>query len=128
LLSIAAAISLALGLFQGFRPSRNPNDPPVDWVEGVAIMVAIGIIVSIVFTMSFQVTRHPILQLIVSSLNDWQKKRQIKAPCEQKYQRSVKVIRDGVEKMIDIKVFLLLSILSICPQFSFSYLKGSGCG
>jgi Ca2+-transporting ATPase len=29
----------------------------------------------------------------------------------------VKVIRDGIEKMVDIKVFLLLSI-SICHQFS----------
>ena len=47
LLSIAAAISLALGLFQDFGTPRSPNQPPVDWVEGVAIMVAIAIVVCI---------------------------------------------------------------------------------
>ena len=45
LLSIAAVISLALGLFQDFGTPREPGDPPVDWVEGVAIMIAILIVV-----------------------------------------------------------------------------------
>ena len=45
LLSIAAVISLALGLFQDFGPSHDPDDPQVDWVEGVAIVVAIIIVV-----------------------------------------------------------------------------------
>ena len=31
---------LALGFFQDFGPSRDPGKPPVDWVEGVAIIVA----------------------------------------------------------------------------------------
>jgi Ca2+-transporting ATPase len=46
LLSIAAVISLALGLFQDFGTTRPAGEPPVDWVEGVAIMVAIFIVVS----------------------------------------------------------------------------------
>jgi Ca2+-transporting ATPase len=45
LLSIAAVISLALGLFQDFGTPRPPGEPPVDWVEGVAIMVAVFIVV-----------------------------------------------------------------------------------
>lgn len=45
LLSIAAAISLALGLFQDFGTPRTGDEPPVDWVEGVAIIVAIAIVV-----------------------------------------------------------------------------------
>ena len=61
-------------------------------------------------------------QVIVGSINDWQKERQFKALNERKDERSVKVIRDGVEKMIDIKVFLLLSILICHPQFSLSCL------
>ena len=42
---IAAVISLALGFFQDFGPGREPGKPPVDWVEGVAILVAIFIVV-----------------------------------------------------------------------------------
>ena len=48
LLSIAAAISLALGLYQDFGTPRESDEPPVDWVEGVAIMIAISIVVSAV--------------------------------------------------------------------------------
>lgn len=59
LLSGAAAISLALGLFQTFGVKHDPNEgAPVDWVEGVAIMVAIAIVV------------------IVGAGNDYQKERQ----------------------------------------------------
>ena len=57
ILSIAAVISLALGLYQdlGTPPEfiecpDGPNNqcelPSVDWVEGLAIMVAIAIVVS----------------------------------------------------------------------------------
>lgn len=37
-------------------------------------------------------------------MNDWQKERQFKALNERKEERGVKVTRDGVDKMIDIKV------------------------
>jgi len=97
LLSIAAVISLALGFFQDFGPSRNPNEPPVDWVEGVAIMVAIAIVV------------------IVGSLNDWQKERQFKALNERKEERYVKVIRDSVEKLVDIKEVVVGDIALLEP-------------
>lgn len=41
LLTIAAVISLALGLYQTFGAEHEPGEPKVDWVEGVAIIVAI---------------------------------------------------------------------------------------
>jgi Ca2+-transporting ATPase len=47
LLSIAAVVSLALGVFQDVGPAQVPGEPKVDWVEGVAIMVAILIVVSL---------------------------------------------------------------------------------
>lgn len=57
-MSAAAVISLALGLYETFAGHREPGEPePVDWVEGVAICVAIIIVV------------------VVGSLNDWQKER-----------------------------------------------------
>ena len=47
LLSICIVISLALGLFQDFRMTCPDGNPPVDWVEGMAITVAVLIIVGI---------------------------------------------------------------------------------
>ena len=59
-MSICAVGSLALGLFQDFGATRPDGDPPVDWVEGVAIIVAILIVVG------------------VGSLNDWQRKSSLR--------------------------------------------------
>ncbi|ORY75417.1 hypothetical protein BCR37DRAFT_384044 [Protomyces lactucae-debilis] len=63
LLSIAAVISLALGLYETFgeepdRDAQGNEIPQLDWVEGVAIVVAIAIVT------------------IVGSANDYQKERQ----------------------------------------------------
>ncbi|KAF9484387.1 calcium-translocating P-type ATPase [Pholiota conissans] len=97
LLSVAAVVSLALGLFQDFGTIRKPGEAPVDWVEGVAIMIAIAIVV------------------VVGSLNDWQKERQFKALNERKEERGVKVTRDGVEKMVDIKEVVVGDIAHLEP-------------
>ncbi|KAH7360652.1 E1-E2 ATPase-domain-containing protein [Rhexocercosporidium sp. MPI-PUGE-AT-0058] len=45
LLSIAAVVSLALGLYQTFGQKHEPGEAKVEWVEGVAIMAAIVIVV-----------------------------------------------------------------------------------
>lgn len=45
LLTIAAVVSLALGLYQTFGGSHEAGEPRVEWVEGVAILVAIVIVV-----------------------------------------------------------------------------------
>ncbi|KAJ3873469.1 Ca-transporting ATPase [Lentinula edodes] len=98
LLSIAAVVSLALGFFQDFGTPRAPDaGPKVDWVEGVAIVVAILIVV------------------IVGSLNDWQKERQFKSLNDKKEERGVKVIRGGVEKVIDIKEVVVGDIALLEP-------------
>ncbi|KAL0954828.1 hypothetical protein HGRIS_003773 [Hohenbuehelia grisea] len=98
LLSVAAVVSLALGFFQDFGPpAKDSDEPPVDWVEGVAIVVAILIVV------------------MVGSLNDWQKERQFQALNEKKDERGVKVIRDGVEHVIDIKEVVVGDIALLEP-------------
>jgi Ca2+-transporting ATPase len=59
ILTVVAAISLALGLYQDFGQSGRYGDgPKVRWVEGVTIMVAVAIVV------------------VVGSLNDYQKEQQ----------------------------------------------------
>jgi Ca2+-transporting ATPase len=40
----------------------------------------------------------------VGSLNDWQKESQFRVLSEKKDERGVKVIRDGEERVVDIKV------------------------
>lgn len=88
LLSVAAVISLAIGLYQSIGTPHTPENPPVEWVEGVAIIVAIVIVV------------------IVGSLNDYQKERQFAKLNKKKQDRDVKVIRSG--KTIEISVFDIL--------------------
>ncbi|KAI0368013.1 calcium-translocating P-type ATPase [Pilatotrama ljubarskyi] len=97
LLSIAAIVSLALGFFQDFGTPRPAGEPPVDWVEGVAIMVAILIVV------------------MVGSINDWQKERQFQTLNEKKEERGVKVIRNGVEMVIDIKEVVVGDVALVEP-------------
>ncbi|KAJ7349180.1 hypothetical protein DFH08DRAFT_697693 [Mycena albidolilacea] len=97
LLSIAAVVSLALGLFQDFGSSRSEGEAPVDWVEGVAIMVAI------------------LITVVVGSANDWQKERQLQTLKDKKEERGVKVIRGCVETVIDIKQVVVGDIALLEP-------------
>ncbi|KAF9059412.1 Ca-transporting ATPase [Rhodocollybia butyracea] len=95
LLSVAAVVSLALGFFQDFGTPHT--GPKVDWVEGVAIIVAICIVV------------------VVGSLNDWQKEKQFKSLNDKKEERGVKVIRGGLEKVVDIKDVVVGDIALLEP-------------
>lgn len=97
LLSIAAVVSLALGLFQDFGTPQPTGEPPVDWVEGVAIMIAVLIVV------------------VVGSINDWQKERQFKTLNEKKEERGVKVIRNGIERLIDVKEVVVGDVALLEP-------------
>ncbi|KAG2065094.1 calcium ATPase [Suillus decipiens] len=97
LLSTAAIVSLALGLFQDFGTPQPAGQPPVDWVEGVAIMVAVLIVV------------------VIGSINDWQKERQFKVLNEKKEERGVKVIRNGIERLIDVKEVVVGDIALLEP-------------
>jgi Ca2+-transporting ATPase len=71
LLSIAAVISLAVGIPQSVRGTG------VEWVEGAAIIAAIFVVVT------------------VGAANDWQKERQFAKLNKKKEDRYVKVIRSG---------------------------------
>lgn len=89
LLSIAAVISLAVGLYQTFGGEHKPGEPKVEWIEGVAIIVAIAIVV------------------IVGSLNDYQKERQFAKLNKKKQDREVKAVRSG--KTIELSVYDILA-------------------
>ncbi|KAK4229448.1 putative classe IIB calcium-transporting ATPase [Podospora fimiseda] len=88
LLSAAAVVSLAIGLYQTFGQDHHGDEPKVEWIEGVAIIAAIAIVV------------------IVGSLNDYQKERQFAKLNKKKQDRVVRVIRSG--KTVEISVYDIL--------------------
>ncbi|KAI4865938.1 calcium-translocating P-type ATPase [Hypoxylon rubiginosum] len=89
LLSVAAVVSLAVGLYQTFGGEHTDGEPSVEWIEGVAIIVAIVIVV------------------LVGSLNDWQKERQFAKLNRKKQDRLVKAIRSG--KTVEISIYDILA-------------------
>ncbi|KAI1442118.1 plasma membrane calcium-transporting ATPase [Annulohypoxylon stygium] len=98
LLTIAAVISLALGLYETFGTVTEPGDPPsVDWVEGVAIIIAILIVT------------------LVGSLNDWQKERAFVRLNAKKEDREIKVVRSGKSYMINVHDILVGDVIHLEP-------------
>ncbi|KAI6082093.1 calcium-translocating P-type ATPase [Hypoxylon rubiginosum] len=89
LLSVAAIVSLAVGLYQTFGGEHEDGEPSVEWIEGVAIIVAIVIVV------------------LVGSLNDWQKERQFAKLNRKKQDRLVKAIRSG--KTVEISIYDIMA-------------------
>ncbi|KAH8429091.1 uncharacterized protein LDX57_006761 [Aspergillus melleus] len=72
LLTIAAVVSLSLGIYEAASGQSQ-----VDWIEGVAVCVAILIVVG------------------VTAGNDWQKAKQFAKLNRRKSDRQVKVVRSG---------------------------------
>ncbi|EXJ77403.1 Ca2+-transporting ATPase [Capronia epimyces CBS 606.96] len=98
LLSVAAVISLALGIYQTVRPAPSEaHEAHVEWVEGVAIMVAI-------FVVTF-----------VGALNDYQKERQFVKLNRKKEERSIKVIRSGKSQEISVYDVLVGDVVYLEP-------------
>lgn len=95
LLTVAAVVSLALGIYQSIN--SKDGEAPVQWVEGVAIMVAIIIIVT------------------VGAANDWQKERQFVKLNKKKEDRTVKVIRSGKSREISVHDLLVGDIMHLEP-------------
>lgn len=94
LLTVAAIISLAVGIYQSLSPSSEGD---VQWVEGVAIIVAILVVV------------------VVGAANDWQKERQFVKLNKKKDDRFVKVFRSGKTTEINIIDVLVGDVMHLEP-------------
>lgn len=92
LLTIAAVVSLALGIYESVS-----GESSVDWVEGVAICVAIIIVVT------------------VGAANDWQKERQFVKLNKRKDDREVKVVRSGKSVMVSVHDITVGDVLHLEP-------------
>ena len=97
LLTVAAVIALALGIYQAVGQPHPPGEPGVEWVEGVAIIVAIVVVVS------------------VGAVNDWQKERQFVKLNRKKDARNVQVIRSGKAQEISVHDLLVGDLMVIEP-------------
>ncbi|RAL01606.1 putative calcium-translocating P-type ATPase(PMCA-type) [Aspergillus ibericus CBS 121593] len=92
LLTIAAIVSLSLGIYE-----TTSEGSGVDWIEGVAICVAILIVT------------------IVTAANDWQKERQFAKLNQRNNDREVKAVRSGKVSMISIFDVTVGDILHVEP-------------
>ncbi|KAF1846763.1 calcium transporting P-type ATPase-like protein [Cucurbitaria berberidis CBS 394.84] len=97
LLTAAAIISLALGLYQTFGVKHKPGEPKVEWIEGVAIIVAIVIVV------------------VVGAANDWQKERQFVKLNRKKEDRTIKVVRSGKTREISVYDVFVGDVVNLEP-------------
>jgi Ca2+-transporting ATPase len=110
ILLIAAVVSLALGFYTDFgappeyTPCANPEPgqtgcraAPVDWVEGLAILIAVAVVVS------------------VGSINDYGKERQMQKLNAQKNERDVRVIRRGSPALMSVHDVQVGDVLQIEP-------------
>ena len=86
ILTIAAIVSLALGIYEAVGQTPEPGEgPSLDWVEGLAIEVAVVIVV------------------LVTGVNDYRREKQFVALNAKKEDRQVKAVRSG--KSVQISVF-----------------------
>ncbi|ROT37112.1 calcium-transporting ATPase [Sodiomyces alkalinus F11] len=97
LLTGAAVISLALGLYETFRGDHPEGEPPLNWVEGLAICIAI------------------IIVTLVGSFNDWEKEKAFLKLSAKKDDRDVKVTRSGKPDMIGVHEILVGDVLHLEP-------------
>lgn len=103
LLTVAAVISLALGIYQSVRaPTKEEiaagqHEARIEWVEGVAIVIAILVVT------------------LVGALNDWQKERQFVKLNKKKEERMVRVIRSGRSQEISVYDILVGDVVHLDP-------------
>ncbi|KAG0054959.1 hypothetical protein BGZ83_009943 [Gryganskiella cystojenkinii] len=110
LLLIAAIVSIALGIYEDYGMKHEPTerfnrdytsyiatDPKISWVEGVAILVAVIIVV------------------MVGSINDYQKEAQFRKLNAKKEDREVKVLRNGETVLVSVYDILVGDILHLEP-------------
>ncbi|KAF9174237.1 hypothetical protein BGX21_000747 [Mortierella sp. AD011] len=97
MLSIAAVVSLGVGIYEDYGPHHIPGDVRVRWVEGVAILAAIAAVV------------------LTNAINDYQKDKQFRKLNAKKENRYVKLFRDGREQEVNVKEVQVGDIMVLEP-------------
>ena len=97
MLSIAAVISLAVGIYQTVGMKHDDEEPKVEWVEGVAIVVAIAIVV------------------LTSSIVDWSKEHRFAKLNRKKQDRFIRAVRSGETTEISIHDIMAGDVVLLEP-------------
>ncbi|KAI9244218.1 PMCA-type calcium-translocating P-type ATPase [Helicostylum pulchrum] len=97
MLTIAAVISLVVGIWEDESANRPIDEPKVGWVDGVAILVAVAVVV------------------ITNAINDFEKEKQFQKLNAKKEDRPVKVLRGGLSQQIHIQDIVVGDIMFIEP-------------
>lgn len=96
ILTAAAVVSLALGVYEAVGQARTPEEPQsLDWVEGLAIEIAVVIVV------------------LVTGLNDYRRDKQFVALNAKKDDRQVKAIRSGKSVLISVYDVMVGDVLHL---------------
>jgi Ca2+-transporting ATPase len=88
-LTVAAVVALAVGLYQAL------SEGGVEWIEGVAIIIAIIVVV------------------LVGAINDWQKELQFAKLNKKKADRNVNVVRSGNTEELNVYDLVVGDVLLI---------------
>ncbi|CAG8616087.1 13734_t:CDS:2 [Rhizophagus irregularis] len=96
LLIMAAFFSLVLGLYRDIGV-KEVNQTKIHWIEGVAIIITVLIVV------------------LIGSLNDWQKERQFHKLNTNKEDRKIKANRNGRKTLISVHDILVGDVLDLEP-------------
>ncbi|KAJ2726235.1 plasma membrane calcium [Coemansia sp. Benny D115] len=97
MLTIASAVSLAVGVYDDMWGSHKDDPVKVGWVEGAAIFLAVLVV------------------CFTNAINDYQKEKQFQKLNAKKEDRTVKVRRDGNEIEIGVQEINVGDILLIEP-------------
>ncbi|KAI8871093.1 ATP2B3 protein [Ramicandelaber brevisporus] len=97
MLSIAAVVSLIVGVYDDYWGEKRHEETKIGWVEGAAILAAVTIVV------------------LTTAVNDWQKERQFRKLNAKKEDRTVKVLRGGHERLLSVFDVVVGDIFLIEP-------------
>ncbi|KAG1460587.1 hypothetical protein G6F56_005917 [Rhizopus delemar] len=97
MLTVASFVSLAVGIWEDQSESHPVDEPKVGWVDGVAILVAVAVVV------------------ITNAINDYEKEKQFRKLNAKKEDRPVKVVRGGLAQQIHIQDIVVGDIMFIEP-------------
>ncbi|ORZ17688.1 hypothetical protein BCR42DRAFT_450257 [Absidia repens] len=111
MLTIAALISLGIGLWKDNNDQGIPDEPKVGWIEGTAILIAVIVVV------------------LTNAINDYQRESQFKKLNAKHHQNQfIKVLRGGRVQRLHVQKICVGDIVDLVPgdvvPFDGIYLHG----
>ncbi|KAG0175635.1 hypothetical protein DFQ28_006601 [Apophysomyces sp. BC1034] len=117
MLTVASIISLIVGIWEDNSNNHPADEPKIGWVDGVAIMGAVAVVVitskepgASVFVSVFNLPSS-----LVDAINDYEKEKQFRKLNAKKEDRPAKVLRRGIAQQIRAQDLVVGDIMFIEP-------------